>query len=56
MKKKKGIIETLRAATSEKEIAKLTKRLGGYDYASPKTLRKFIKISRAKRAKLRKPK
>jgi hypothetical protein len=54
MKKKKGIIETLKAATSEKEVVKLTKKIAGFDQVSDKTVRKFTRISRRKRAKFRK--
>ena len=54
MKTKKGIIETLKAATSEKEVVKLTKKIAGFDQVSDKTVRKFTRISRRKRAKFRK--
>ena len=50
----KGIIETLKAATVEEEVAVLSKTLEGYAYASPKTIRKFWKIMRKKRAQFRK--
>jgi hypothetical protein len=50
----KGIIETLKAATAEEEVAVLCKMLEGYKYASPKTVRKFAKIMRRKRAQFRK--
>ncbi len=39
MKKKKGIIETLKAAESKEETIALTKKFSKYDYASPKTRR-----------------
>ena len=54
MKKKKGIIETLKAATSEAEVVELTKKIVGFDQVSEKTLRKFSRIQRRKRAKFRK--
>jgi len=53
MKKEIGIIETLKAATSEAEVVKLTKKISEYDQVSDKTVRKFSKISRRKRAKFR---
>jgi len=54
MKTKKGIIETLKAATSEKEVVELTKKISKFDQVSDKTVRKFTRISRRKRAKFRK--
>ena len=56
MKKKKGIIETLKAATSEAEVVELTKKIAGFDQVSEKTIRKFTRISRRMRAKFRKNK
>ena len=56
MKKKVGIIESLKAAKTEKEVVELTKKLTTYDQASDKTVRKFSKIQRKKRAQLRKKK
>ena len=57
MKKKKvGIIESLKAAKTEKEVAELTKKISEFDQVSDKTLRKFSKIQRKKRAQLRKKK
>ena len=52
-KKKLGIIETLKAAKTEKEVVELTKKISKFDQVSDKTLRKFSKISRRKRAKFR---
>jgi len=54
MKKEIGIIETLKAATSEAEVVKLTKKISEYDQVSDKTVRKFSRIQRRIRAKLRK--
>ena len=56
MKKQVGIIETLKAAKTEKEVAELTKKINEFDQVSDKTLRKFSKIQRKKRAQLRKKK
>ena len=56
MKKKVGIIERLKAATVEEEVAVLSQILGGYKYASPKTIRKFFKIQQKKRVQFRKKK
>ena len=53
MKKKLGIIETLKAAKTEKEVVSLTKKISKFDQVSDKTVRKFSKISRRKRAKFR---
>ena len=53
-KKKLGIIETLKAAETEKEVVKLTKKISEFDQVSDKTVRKFTRISRRKRAKFRK--
>ena len=46
--KKKGIIETLKAAAS-KDVPKLAKKLEGYIYASNKTIRRFNKLAKAKK-------
>ncbi len=54
MKKEIGILETLKAATSEAEVVKLTKKISEYDQVSDKTVRKFSRIQRRIRAKLRK--
>ena len=54
MAKTKGIIEALRAATSQEEVATLTEMIKEYEQVSEKTMRKFAKISRSKRAKFRK--
>ena len=61
MKKKVGIIESLKAAKTEKEVAELTKEIGKWSSEqvpgpSDKTVRKFSKIQRRKRAQLRKKK
>jgi len=57
MKKKQvGIIETLKAAKTEKEVVELTKKISEFDQVSDKTVRKFSKIQRKKRAQLRKKK
>ena len=53
MKNTKGIIEALRAATSQEEVATLTEMIKEYEQVSEKTMRKFVKISRSKRAKLK---
>ena len=53
MKKKVGIIETLKAAKTEKQVVSLTKKISKFDQVSDKTVRKFSKISRRKRAKFR---
>ena len=50
----KGIIETLKAATTLEQCTVLSKTLDGYAYASPKTIRKFWKITRKKYAQFRK--
>ena len=50
----KGIIETLRAATSEEEVDELTKKVETYDQVSVKTMRKFARIQRGMRAKFKK--
>ena len=55
-KKKLGIIEKLKAAKTEKEVAELTKKISEFDQVSDKTIRKFSKIQRKKRAQLRKKK
>ena len=46
---KKGIIETLKKATSTQQVAKLAKKLDGYKYAAKKTIRRFKKIAKAKK-------
>ena len=51
---KKGIIETLKAAKTEKEVVELTKKISEFDQVSAKTVRKFSKIQRRKRAQFRK--
>ena len=56
MKKQVGIIESLKAAKTEKEVAELTKKISEFDQVSDKTVRKFSKIQRRKRAQLRKKK
>ena len=48
MKKKLGIIETLKAAATT-DVPKLAKKLEGYKYASKKTIRRFKKLSKAKK-------
>ena len=53
-KKKLGIIEKLKAAKTEKEVAELTKKISEFDQVSDKTVRKFSKIQRKKRSQLRK--
>ena len=54
MKKKQvGIIETLKAAKTEKEVVELTKKISEFEQVSDKTARKFSRISRRKRAKFR---
>ena len=58
MKKKLGIIESLKQAKTEKEVVSLTKKISKWSSEqvpgpSDKTLRKFTKISRRKRAKFR---
>ena len=53
MMKQVGIIESLKAAKTEKEVVELTKKISKFDQVSDKTLRKFSKISRRKRAKFR---
>ena len=45
---KKGIIETLRAATSIEQVAKLANKLEGYKYAAQKTIRRFKRIAKSK--------
>ena len=56
MKKQVGIIESLKAAKTEKEVVELTKKISEFDQVSDKTIRKFSKIQRRKRAQLRKKK
>ena len=53
MKKKLGIIESLKQAKTEKEVVSLTKKISKFNQVSDKTVRKFSKISRRKRAKFR---
>ena len=55
-KKKLGIIEALKAAKTEKEVAELTKKINEFDQVSDKTIRKFSKIQRGLRAQFRKKK
>ncbi len=55
-KKKLGIIERLKRAKTEKEVAELTKEISEFDQASDKTVRKFSKIQRRLRAQFRKKK
>ena len=52
--KQVGIIEALKAAKTEKEVVELTKKISEFDQVSDKTVRKFSKIQRKKRAQLRK--
>ena len=52
--KNKGIIETLKAAKTEKEVVKLTNKIDKFDQVSLKTVRKFARISRRKRASFKK--
>jgi ABC-type Na+ transport system ATPase subunit NatA len=54
MMKQVGIIESLKAAKTEKEVVELTKKISEFDQVSDKTVRKFSKIQRKKRAQLRK--
>ena len=56
MMKQVGIIEALKAAKTEKEVVELTKKISEFDQVSDKTVRKFSKIQRKKRAQLRKKK
>ena len=49
MEKDKGIIETLKEATSTQQVAKLAKKLEGYKYAAKKTIRRFKRIAKAKK-------
>jgi len=46
--KKKGIIETLKAAAPT-DVPKLAKKLEGYKYAAQKTIRRFNKLAKAKK-------
>ena len=50
---KLGIIETLKAAKTEKEVVTLTKKIAEYEQVSDKTIRRFTKILRQQRAKFR---
>ena len=52
--KNKGIIETLKAAKTEKEVVELAKEIETYNQASLKTVRKFARIARRKRASFKK--
>ena len=54
MKKKLGIIETLKAATTVKQVNELAKKLETYDQVSAKTVRKFTKVSKKKIAQIKK--
>ena len=56
MKKQVGIIETLKAATTVKQVNELAKKLETYNQVSAKTVRKFTKISKKKRAEIKKKK
>jgi hypothetical protein len=56
MMKQVGIIEALKAAKTEKETYELATKLEGYEYASHKTIRKFLKIVKRKRAQFKKKK
>ncbi len=56
MKKKLGIIESLKQADTVKKVNELAKKLETYDQASAKTVRKFTKISRKKIAQIKKKK
>ena len=53
-KKKLGIIERLKQAKTIVEVTKLTKEAEDYEHIDPKTLRKFAKISKKKRAEIKK--
>jgi hypothetical protein len=53
-KKKLGIIERLKQAKTIVEVTKLTKEAEDYENIDPKTLRKFAKISKKKRAEIKK--
>jgi hypothetical protein len=48
MSKKQGIIEKLKAATTTEQVAKLAKKLEGYAWAAPKTIRKFKRVAKSK--------
>jgi len=48
-KQRKGIIETLKAATSPQQVVKLAKKLASYKYAAQKTIRRFKKLAKAKK-------
>jgi len=52
--KKLGIIETLKAAKTVKQVNELTKKLETYDQVSAKTVRKFTRVSKKKRAEIKK--
>ena len=52
-KKKLGIIERLKQAKTIVEVTKLTKEAEDYENIDPKTLRKFTKISKKKRAEIK---
>jgi hypothetical protein len=54
MKKKLGIIETLKAAKTVKQVNELAKKLETYDQVSAKTVRKFTKVSKKKIAQIKK--
>ena len=56
MKKQVGIIETLKAAKTVKQVNELAKKLETYDQVSAKTVRKFTKISKKKIAQIKKKK
>ena len=54
MKKKLGIIETLKAVKTVKQVNELAKKLETYDQVSAKTVRKFTRVSKKKRAEIKK--
>ena len=54
MKQKLGIIETLKAVKTVKQVNELAKKLETYDQVSAKTVRKFTRISKKKIAQIKK--
>tara|TARA_R110002020_G_scaffold137244_1_gene306134 strand:- start:436 stop:606 length:171 start_codon:yes stop_codon:yes gene_type:complete len=56
MMKQVGIIEAVKTAKTENELMNLATKLEGYEYASPKTIRKFLKIVKRKKAQFKKKK
>ena len=56
MKKKLGIIETVKTAKTENELVNLATKLEGYEYASLKTIRKFLRIVQRRRVQFKKKK